>query len=357
MGCNCNCQECNDQEPCTSSTCSCPITDFPTECILYTGPDLECVDIVDEVPLEDVIVALDQLICDRIAYVITLTTLVNLGNGAKVYKPNILSNNKQIRTIVSENTAHLDVVENEDTIGIRAGVHSLTKTDDIVSLIVNTLSGDTTLSNIDFSEYNYDTFVQTATFNDITNILTITRNNGEPNIDVDFSSLSDSVTNINVSSGVYGSNTITLTLTDASTVDIDLSALVSEILAAVIIPPQVKSDYLESTPSSDAFIQNKNPSKTVVLGVAGNYNVLDSDNNYIIEIDNGINDVTIDFLNITETNNYFVGFVQKGTGTVTFLNSDVIPQDLTNVLYGQGHIAAVEIISSTKYLHGTLIKV
>lgn len=347
MGCNCNCQECNDQEPCISSTCSCPITDFPTGCILYTGPDLECVDIVDEVPLEDVIVALDKLICDRIAYVITLTTLVNLGNGAKVYKPNILSNNKQIRTIVSENTTHLDVIENEDTIGIRGGVHSLTKTDNIVSLIVNTLAGDTTLSNIDFSEYNYDTFVQSASFNNVNNTLTIVRNNGEPSINVDLSSLEG---NVNVTSGTYNSNVITLTLTDASTVDINLNALISDILAL-----QVKSDYLETTPSSSAYIENKNPSKTVVLGASGNYNVIDSDNNYIIEIDNGVNDVTIDFTNITETDNYFVGFVQKGTGAVTFLNSDIIPQDLTNVLYGQGHVAAIEIINSTKYLHGTLI--
>jgi hypothetical protein len=350
MGCNCNCQECNDQEPCTSSTCSCPITDFPTACILYTGPDLECVDIVNEVTLEDVIVALDQLICDRIAYVITLTTLVNLGNGAKVYKPNILSNNKQIRTIVSEDTTHLDVIENEDTVGIRGGVHNLTKTDDIISLIVSTLSGDTTLSNIDLSEYNsLDTFVQSASFDSGTLDLTITRNNGESDIVIPLDFLSNFV-----ESGTYSSDTITLTLTDASTVDIDLSTLVTEILGAVVIPPQVKSDYLELTPSSDAFIQNKNPSKTVVLGAGGNYNLVDSDNNYIIEIDNGVNDVTITTSGVTATTEFFVGFVQKGTGEITFVGYDVNPIGLGAKIIGQGHVCSLEVINSTQYLFGNL---
>ena len=116
----------------------------------------------------------------------------------------------------------------------------------------------------------------------------------------------------------------------------------------------LQADVLETNTSSKAYIQNKNPHKTVVLGPAGNYNVVDADNNYVIEIDNGANDVTIDFSTITITNNYFVGFVQKGTGLVTFNNADVIPQYLISELYGQGHVAGLEIIANTKYLAGTL---
>jgi hypothetical protein len=54
------------------------------------------------------------------------------------------------------------------------------------------------------------------------------------------------------------------------------------------------------------------------------------------------------------TTAFFVGFIQKGTGTVTINGVDIIPEQLTNVVFGQGHICAVEIINSTKYLIGTL---
>ena len=344
MACNCG------QTPCTQlPTCTCPVKDLRTDCSIYSGPNLECSGIESGTILTTLIQRLDAFICttrDEIyEYIVQVTTLINIGGGAEVFKQANGLGNKELRTIVSEDTTHLDVVQNTDTIGIRGGVHrlELDSGTDILSLIVNTLSGDTALTDIDLSEYNYDTFVQSASFDSGTQVLTIVRNNGESDINVDLSFLGNHLESVNYNSGT---NNLEFNLTDATQLTVNISTILAD--------AQVQSDYLESNSSDPAFIVNKNPSKTVVLGVAGNYDVVDADNNYIIEIDNGANDVTINFATITATTEFFVGFVQKGTGLVTFNGADIVPQDLLNQLYGQGHVASVEIIAATKYLGGTL---
>lgn len=341
MACTCG------NNPCTGTpACTCPVKDLKTDCSVYNGPTLGCSGIESGTILTTVIQSLDTFICNIRDEVIQYLTLINIGGAAEVYKGINGLGNKEIRTLQSGDLNLIDVTQDTDTINFTPGTPSLSLDSgtDILSLIVTTLAGSTTFSTIDLSEFNYDTFVQSASFDSGTQVLTIVRNNLEPDITVDLSFL-----NNHVESGAYASNTITLTLTDATTVDIDLSTLLTEIAAA-----QVQADYLETTPSSKAFIQNKNPEKTVVLGVAGSYNVVDADNNYIIEIDNGANDVTIAFASITATSNFFVGFVQKGTGLVTFTGADIIPQDNTNEMYGQGKNAAISIINSTKYLQGQL---
>jgi hypothetical protein len=161
-----------------------------------------------------------------------------------------------------------------------------------------------------------------------------------------------------VTSGAYnaGADTITLTLSDATTVVIDIATSVSEILVDAAAA-QVQADVLETNPAEKAYISNKNPTKTEVLGVAGTYTVVVADNNYVIEIDNGVNNVTIDVSGALGTDNFFVGFIQKGTGTVTFSGHDVLPSGLTAVMAGEGHQTALEIINSTKYIFGGLTSI
>lgn len=347
MACNCG------NTPCSGvPSCTCPIKDFKTDCSTYNGPTLGCSGIESGTILTTVIESLDAFICNKFNEAINYLTLINIGGAAEVYKGISGIGNKEIRTLQSGDLSLIDVVQDTDTINFTPGTPSLSLDSgtDILSLIVTTLAGATTFSTIDLTEYNYDTFVQGVSFDSGTLDLTIVRNNAEPNIVVPLDFLSNYVT-----SGAYnaGADTITLTLVDASTVVIDVATLVSEILADAATA-QVQSDYLEVSGASKAFIVNKNPEKTVVLGVAGSYSVVDGDNNYIIEIDNGANDVTIAFASITVTSNYFVGFVQKGTGLVTFTGADIIPLDSTNELYGQGKNAAISIINSTKYLQGQL---
>lgn len=343
-----SCSKCNEVDPCNTceenESCDCVQKDQSTDCSVYTGDDLECSGIEQDTILTTVIQNLDAHICNKFEEAIQYLTLTNIGEGAEVFEGINGIGNKQLRSVLSGNLNLVDVVENTETIDITPGTPNLTKVGDIVSLIVTTLSGANTFGSVDLSEYSANTFVQSASFDSGTLDLTVVRNNSEPDIVIPLDFLRNHVV-----SGTYASNTITLTLIDSSTVDINLTALLSEIATA-----QVKSDYLESNSSSAAFIENKNPSKTVVLGASGNYDVLDTDNNYIIEIDNGANDVTIDITGIVAVSEFFTAFIQKGTGVVTIVGAGSIPELLTNEIFGQGHSCALEIINSTKYLLGNL---
>jgi len=343
MGCKCN------ETPCTGiPDCTCPVKDLSTDCVLYTGDDLECSGIQKDTLLTNVIKALDEFICNKFDDVLKYLSLINVGNGAVVFKGINGIGQKEIKSIVSEDLTLLDIVVNTDTIGLKPGVPSMTHVSDIVRFIVTTAAGATEFANLDLSAYNYDTFVQSASFDYGTGDITIVRNNSEPDIVFSLMALDKYVT-----SGAYSSDTITLTLKDAATVDIDVSTLVSEILSAAA-SAQVQSDYLEASSGSKAFIVNKNPSKSETLGVAATYTVVTADNNKIIEIDNGSNDVTISVGALSETTEFFVGFVQKGTGEVQFTGYDISPAGLGDKIFGQGHAVSLEIINSTKYIHGTL---
>lgn len=344
------CNECNEVVPCVDGDigCNCAAKDQSTDCSVYTGDDLPCTGILKDTVLTTVIQNMDAFICNKFEEVIQYLTLINIGTGAKIYKGITGIGNKEIRSIVSEDLTLVDILENANTIGIKPGIPSMTHISDILKLIITTAAGGTEFASIDLSGYNYDTFVQSASFDYGTGNITIVRNNLEPDIVFSLGALDKYVT-----AGAYSTNTITLTLKDSTEVDIDVSTLAGEILAAAATA-QVKSNYLEANTSSAAFIQNKNPSKTETLGAAATYTVVTADNNKIIEVDNDVNNVTIALGALAETTEFFVGFIQKGTGEVQFTGYGISPSGTGDKIFGQGHVAAVEIINSTKYLTGTL---
>lgn len=299
------CNECTQQEPCIQKDCSCPIPDFPTSCIKYTGPDLECSKITSGQNFDEVLQQLDQFICDKFDFISQLGGLTNIGTGAIIYAGNNLVGEKQLKTIISEDLNLLDVIENLDTIGIQPGNYAITVDGSDIVLSVTTLAGTTELSREPLGIAS-DTYII---------------------------------------SGNYTNEVLTLTLSDTTTIDISIPLPVVE--------AQVQSNYTEEDPLETSHILNRNPTKTITAS----YSILPTDNNFIIEVDNGGNNITINFSLVTATNNFFVGFIQKGTGDITFTGADIIPVDFTNVLYGQGHTAAMEVIASTKYLLGNLKEV
>lgn len=115
---------------------------------------------------------------------------------------------------------------------------------------------------------------------------------------------------------------------------------------------QVQANYLEEDPLEASFIENKNPSKTIM----GNYTIVSEDNNKIIEIDNGDQEVLISLGSVAAITEFFVGFIQKGTGNVSFTGYDIKPYLYSSSILGQGHPAAFEIIGGTKYIFGTFKK-
>lgn len=326
---------CNDV---SNNTCLCPIKDLSTDCLLYTGLPLKCSGIDTNTVMTEVIQELDEFICNKFEEVINFLTLINVGTGARVFRGISNIGEKEIRTIVSENTALLDVIENEDNIGINPGLPSLELDGEVLNFLITTSQGQTTLSSIDLEPI--DNYLVSATYEHTAPDYVLNldlRDNSQ--IDVSLSELNNHLENV-----VYNAttNSIDLTITDGTVFNLDVDSIISD--------AQVQSDYLEDNASSRAHILNRNPSKSIT----SNYTVLNTDNNYIIEVDNGATDITINLASISATNNFFVGFVQKGTGEVAFVGADIVPDTLTNVIFGQGHIASVEIINNTKYLHGTL---
>lgn len=341
MACNCGSNPCSQQP-----TCTCPVKDLRTDCSVYNGPTLGCSGIESGTILTQVLQQLDAFICttrdEILTYVNTVATLINVGGGAEVFKGINGLGNRELRTIISQDTNLLDVVQSTDTIGIRPGAYQFEFDSDtnILTVTVETASGVTTVANLDLS--SLDLYLEDANFSEINQELQLSLSNGT-SLPVDLSFL-----NNHLESVVYnpGTNNLEFTLTDATVLTVSVTAIFED--------AQIQADVLETNTSSKAYIQNKNPNKSVVLGVAGNYNVVDADNNYVIEIDNGANDVTINLAGITITDNYFVGFVQKGTGTVTFTNYDLSPDGLGDIIFGQAHVASCQVINSTKYIHGNL---
>lgn len=345
MACNCEPTPCGctQSEPCVQTDCTCPIKDLSTDCVLYDGDTLTCSSIAGDQTLTEVLEQLDAFICAQFDTITNYLQLVNIGNGARVYKQTNLAGQKELRTIKSADTTLLEVIENDDTIDILAGSHRLEFADNILSLIVATITdGDTLLSTVDLSALDtVDNYVTGASFDGGTNTLTITRNNGLPDITVDLSSLS--VPDVYLETATYDSvtNNIVLTLNDTTEITLNVDNIFND--------AQVQSDYLEDDINSPAYIQNRNPQKEIV----SSYQLQDSDNNYVIFINNDVNNITIDCAAITAVDNYYVGFVQQGTGTVTFLNYNVKPVGQQDVIYGQGHVAAVEIYNGTIHIFGT----
>jgi hypothetical protein len=344
MSCN-NCNQecnCNTQETCIQQDCSCPILDFPTSCIKYTGPQLECSEVDTDLPLDEVLEQMDKFICSKFDFLSSYFQLINIGEGAKIYKGDNLVGQKQLRTIISQDLNLMDVIESTDTIGLKPGSYELTLDGDDLILTVETNAGVTIKSTIDLSGYTANTYLQASSFNEGTQVLTLDMNDIADYL-VDLSFLNNHLESVNYDDST---NTITFTLTDSTEFNLDIDAILAD--------AQVKSDFIETDSSSPAFIENKNPTKSETLGSGATYTVIAGDNNYVIEIDNGANDVTIDITALAITDNFIVGFIQKGTGTVTFTGYDIITTGLDNTLVGQGCVASFQIINSTKYLMGQL---
>jgi len=342
------CKKCEEKKPCIEGEreCDCVQKDMSTDCSVYTGDDLVNSGIEKNTILTTAIQKLDGYIGniknDVFDFIARSITLVNIGGGSEVYKQINGLGNKELRTVVSGNTSSLEVVQKEYTIEIIPGVISLVNDEGGMELVMTTSEGTTSLGFIPLIQ-NTDSYVQQGLLDETNSVLTLTVPGANP-VDISLDYL-----NNHVESGTYNSGNVVLTMTNGEEVTIDLSNLISSLSTT-----QVKSDYLENQPASPAYIENRNPEKTITLGASGSYNVVNSDKNYIIEVDNGNNDVTIDFTDITDTSNYFVGFVQKGTGLVTFIGADIVPIEAKNELYGQGKNASLSIINSTKYLQGQL---
>lgn len=123
--CNCSqntsiynpCNVCNPTACTTNTDCDCPVKDLSTDCVLYTGEDLECTGIVNNTILTDVLLQLDTFICEMKEELMTMFSLANVGTGAKVYKGIDALGRKQLRTIIKTGDL-ITITENTNDIEI-----------------------------------------------------------------------------------------------------------------------------------------------------------------------------------------------------------------------------------------------
>ena len=130
MGCNCN----KEQTPCGQTPCmpikdcSCPVKDLSTDCVLYTGDDLECSRIKKRTILTDLIQQLDAFICDVRAELIRMFTIVNIGSGARWFKGVDALARKVFRTAVSTSPI-ITITESTDGNEVEFGINETELTD------------------------------------------------------------------------------------------------------------------------------------------------------------------------------------------------------------------------------------
>ena len=99
---NSTCHQCNTQPLCKPNNCSCPIKDLSTDCILYTGDNLDCISVLSGTILTEVIQELHEFICkfaEAVGGTGTSFDLINIGTGSGIYRNTTLTGNKELRSI------------------------------------------------------------------------------------------------------------------------------------------------------------------------------------------------------------------------------------------------------------------
>lgn len=117
--CNCQktttCNTCNPKPCVTPTPCGCPAGYFSSDCVSNVTAEFQCLNIETGLPLTDTLEALDQAICDKVETITNYISLVNVGDGAEVYKGVNGIGQKQLRTLTSENNSVV-IQTNTDTI-------------------------------------------------------------------------------------------------------------------------------------------------------------------------------------------------------------------------------------------------
>lgn len=130
--CNCNNNSncgCNPN-PCVTTNCACPVY-ISSDCVSDVKADFSCLNIESNLTLTETFEAIDQAVCDKIAEVTNYISLVNVGEGAQVYKGINGIGQKEIRSITGSSL----VTVNQDTTEIQIAVDEETLTDFVENLI------------------------------------------------------------------------------------------------------------------------------------------------------------------------------------------------------------------------------
>ena len=364
MACNCNqttnynlCNPAPCQEP---QDCSCP-TILKSDCVTYSGNDLECSGIVTGQTLTETIEQLDTFICEKVDDITNALTLKNIGTGAKVYKGDDLLGRKELRTVtktgnlvtVTENTNDIAVSIDESALNTFIEANQKTYSVANVGTGVEVYKDSTVVG--DNVQFNFRTLTSEG------NSVTITQGINTINLEVDIEPAIICLTSTD--------KTVTVTEVEGC---FDLS---------VNLPTSVNVGTGEDVYKTFNLFTNQNEFKTLKsnnstislspsideLSLDVNnlqktintfpYTLTNSDDKYTIFINNESNNVTI---NIPDglNPNFCVSFIQEGNGEVAFLitGTGTLSTAIGNKIKGQYYWALLEkkINTSEFYLIGSL---
>lgn len=307
---------CNNKTVCTQKTCGCPIPDLSARCVIYDGESLSCIgaDIPDN--LNNLLKKFDKAICEKLDFALEKGDLKNVGTGIEFYKGENNLGEKEIRTLVSsDGSITIELDQEEETVDLKIDLFDLENE--------STTSDANILSSFNAQDNKY-------TFKGLKSDSITISEDQDGNIILEVATGSDTT----ISSQ---DNSITVVQNGDN---YDLS-----------VEEQVQADVLEQDPQELSFIQNQNPTKVI----ANNYTLQEADNNYVILADSTDNSILITIPPTgLPSDNFFVGFLQKGSNPVSFNGYDIKPSQFTDELQGEGHNAAVEIIQGESFLLGAL---
>jgi len=346
--------------------------------VIYKGNILTCIGAEIPDTLESIVHKLDQAICDKLKDIGSLTELANTGGGIELYLGESNTGKKEIATLRSPDDS-VSIVYNSETKEVDIEVdfpqiqsYIFSSDDGSVDITTNEEGNEVDFS-INFPDQEFLNLTSTNSSVTITDGLNPNTKNLEVNFELqEFLNITSSDGSIVITDGIVPNTKnlavnfepqefLTLESDDSITIT-DGSVPNSKRLEVQFpdqqnIPTQVKSNVIERDPGSLAFIQNQNPNKVI----SENYTLISDDNGRTIVADATNQSITITVPNTNlPTNNYFVGFIQKGIQAVTINGFDIKPEGFQKVIEGQGHNAAVEIVeiqgTRTVFLLGSLKK-
>lgn len=311
--CNCNNTKiCGCSQPtCEPTNCACDVF-ISSDCVNNVKAVFECSEIETGLNLTETLEALDQFICTKFSEITNYFALINVGNGAEIYKGVDNLGRKEIRTIIG--STFIDIAEGENEITPSINEEALIEfiQDNQLNYSVENIGGEVELYLDTIATSNNNSFrIKTLYSSD--NSVSITDNEDK----IDFTVVGSGTTFID--------NGITTSVTGAGT---------------------------EGNPY---VIETNNLQKTIS---GSTYTLTDNDDNYTLIVNNGSTAMTITVpTGLKDAFN--AGFIQRGTADVTFVGSGMTVNTPISGAYkirGQYYNAHIEVygLLSECFLLGNL---
>ena len=392
---------CGCTDPCQPNNipCTCEAR-INSDCVTVSGATSDCLAIGDNLLLTDYLTQMDERICEKVDSVTNFIALENVGTGSELYKGDSLLGKKQIRTVKSIDP-NLVVTETADEIQLDLNIPTIAPPDGTETKLVSGTNTTVVGNGSTATPYSVNVTLDGSETKVVAGTNITVTGNGTITTPYVINSTSGASVN-DATSSVKGILKLTgdlggtadapttptaVHLTGSETISgfksflalLELTGATSGIAfntstswtTNYAFPMLTRTGYLltlrgsasgASTRYGSMFDNNllttvdrtfTFPDKNGVFALTSdlqlqkeittNTVLSDSDNNYTVFINNGATPITITIDSSVTLANFGVGFIQEGTGDVTFVGTGV---SLTNPVglksKGQGYATFIE---------------